>query len=192
MHDQSSSTGDVANPLEVSPEEEESIRERADPPAQESRYHIELSPGNWVTTTSEAEARELLVRQKELEDSYPIAYYEGERDRGDLGKPGRLHSLEEDAGDDQGVKSRQVLSGVQEEFQAEERGVVADGVEEIYKEEEEEEDPDSILHDSVREGSNQVEEREERTDEEPPDGKRRAFRSRISKCVFNPRECRFK
>ncbi len=63
---------------------------------EESRYHIELSPGNWVTTTSAEEARELLRRQKEAEDVYPVAYYEGgERERADLGKPGKILPVEE-------------------------------------------------------------------------------------------------
>ncbi len=105
--------------------------------------------------------RRLLIRQKELEEKYPVAYVEKKQ----------LEKVEEDK--EESDKRRQAFldaTGQELKSRKEEEEVNEDNLNEVEKEEEEEE-------------------KREETEEEK---RKSSYRSRISKCIFNPRECRFR
>lgn len=46
------------------------IKEESSNVTEQGVYHIEVSPGQWVTTSNDAEARELIEKQKTLEQQF--------------------------------------------------------------------------------------------------------------------------
>ncbi len=163
----------------------------------ESKYHIELSPGKWVTTTNRTEARRLLIRQKEEEEKYPVAYVEKDESNNNNEDKAQGSSARDAFLEETRLKENQVIDTA--ETSTENSIVVTttknhddDNVTESNTANGELPEQPRSAAAAVSAASDADQQEDGNINSAKVSEERRSFRARISSCLFNPRKCRFR